>query len=144
MSTVRALFSARSARPKVEASMRALVQSAVFLASADGHVEESEVEALVDGLRAVMARTVGAELLDDYAKVPVLLDEARTALRHLATQGEGPFLAGLAAALEGDFKKDALEVALAVVFADGQTSQKEQAALDRLSRALGLSSPDVV
>jgi hypothetical protein len=42
---------------------------AVSLASADGHVEAPEVEVLVDGLRVVMARTVGPALLDDYAKV---------------------------------------------------------------------------
>ena len=143
MSTIRALFSARSARPKVEASMRALVHAAVYLASADGHVEETEVEALVDGLRAVVARTVGPELLDDYAKVSTLLDEARAAMRTLKTGGEAPFLAGITRALEGDFKKDAVDVALAVVFADGKTTAKKQTALDRLSQALGLSSPDV-
>ncbi|MCA2977733.1 MAG: tellurite resistance TerB family protein [Myxococcaceae bacterium] len=143
MSPPRPLFSARAARLKVGAAMRALVQAAVFLASADGHVEEPEVEALVDALRAVMARLVGDERLDDYAKVSTLLDEARGALRHLATQGETPYLEGVARALEGDLRRDALDVAQQVVFADGQASEAERAAVTRLASALGLPPPEL-
>lgn len=138
MSTVRHLFTARAARPKVEASMRALVQTAVYLASADGQIEESEIEALVDALRAVMVRTVGAENVDEYASLAVLLDEARAARRALAAQGEAAYLQGIEAVLEGDFRTDAIELAREVVRANGKTSTGEARALHELARVFKL------
>ncbi len=124
--------------------MRALVQSAVYLASADGHVDEEEVETLVDDLRAVMARSVGMENLDEYAKVSLLLDEARLAVRALATHGPDAFLSGVAAVLEGDFRRDALKMALDVVRADGVISDAEVRALETLAQAVGLAASDVL
>lgn len=142
--TVRHLFTARTARPKLEATLRALVQAAVYLASADGEVEELEVETLVDDLRAVMARSVGMENLDEYAKVPVLLDEARMAVQALATHGSDEFLSGIAAVLEGDFRRDALKIALDVVRSDGDISDPEVRALEALAKALGVPAADVL
>ncbi len=124
--------------------MRALVQAAVYLASADGHVDEKEIETLVDDLRAVMARSVGMENLDEYAKVSVLLDEARLAVRALATHGPAAFLSGVAAVLEGDFRRDALKLALDVVRADGAISDAEVRALETLAQAVGLPASDVL
>lgn len=144
MSTVRHLFTARLARPKVEASLRALVQAAVFLAAADGGVDEREVESLVDGLRAVLAKLVGSEHVDEYGKVSWLLDEARGALKTLKLQGDGPYLAAIAAALEGDLKRDAVKVAFDVVRADGLERPAERAALDTLAKALGLDVAEVL
>ena len=144
MSTVRHLFTARTARPKLEATVRALVQAAVFLASADGQVEEKEVETLVDDLRAVMARSVGLENLDEYAKVSVLLDEARLAVQALATHGPAEFLSGLAGVLEGDFRRDAVKIALDVVRADGDISDSEVRALETLAQAVGLPASEVL
>lgn len=142
--TVRHLFTARTARPKLEATLRALVQAAVYLASADGKVEELEVETLVDDLRAVMARSVGMENLDEYAKVSVLLDEARMAVQALATHGPAEFLSGIAAVLEGDFRGDALKIALDVVRSDGDISDAEVRALEALAKALGVPAADVL
>lgn len=144
MSSVRHLFTARTARPKLEATMRALVQAAVYLASADGRVEEKEIETLVDDLRAVMARSVGLESLDEYAKVSVLLDEARMAVQALATHGAPEFLSGIAGVLEGDFRRDALKIALDVVRADGDISESEVRALEALAKAVGLPAADVL
>jgi len=144
VSTVRHLFTARTARPKLEATVRALVQAAVFLASADGQVEEKEVETLVDDLRAVMARSVGLENLDEYAKVSVLLDEARLAVQALATHGPAEFLSGLAGVLEGDFRRDAVKIALDVVRADGDISDSEVRALETLAQAVGLPASEVL
>lgn len=138
MSTVRHLFTARAARPKIEASLRGLVQAAVFLASADGHVDEREIESLVDGLRAVLLRLVGVEHLDEYGKVSWLLDEARQAVHALSTHGPEPFLSSIGTVLEGDFKRDALKLALDVVRADGKVSASEQQALEALGTALGI------
>lgn len=143
MSTVRHLFSARTARPKLEATMRALVQSAVLLASADGSIEESELESLIDGLRAVVARSVGMEHLDDYATVAKLLDEARAAIRELSTKGEPALLAEIATVLEGDFRRDALKLALEVVKADGAVSPAETKALERLATAVSVDVSDL-
>lgn len=142
--TVRHLFTARTARPKLEATLRALVQAAVYLASADGKVEEPEVETLVDDLRAVIARSVGMENLDEYAKVSTLLDEARMAVQALATHGPDEFVAGLAAVLEGDFRRDALKLALDVVRANGTISNPEVRALEVLAKALGVPAADVL
>lgn len=142
--TVRHLFTARLARPKLEATLRALVQAAVYLASADGKVEELEIETLVDDLRAVMARSVGMENLDEYAKVSVLLDEARQGVQALATHGAAEFLAGIAAVLEGDFRRDALKIALDVVRSDGDISDAEIRALEALATAVGVPASDVL
>ena len=142
--TVRHLFTARMARPKLEATLRALVQAAVYLASADGKVAELEVETLVDDLRAVIARSVGMENLDEYAKVSVLLDEARQGVQALATHGPAEFLAGIAAVLEGDFRRDALKIALDVVRSDGDISDAEIRALEALATAVGLPASDVL
>jgi tellurite resistance protein len=144
MSTVRHLFTARAARPKVEASLRALVQASMFLAAADGEVDEREVESLVDGLRAVLLKLVGAEHLDEYGKVSWLLDEARAARKALTLRGPGPTLEGIAAALEGDLRRDAVKVAWDVVRADGLERPAERAALDTLAKALGLDVAEVL
>ncbi|MBL8923806.1 MAG: TerB family tellurite resistance protein [Myxococcaceae bacterium] len=143
MSTVRHLFTARLAKPKVEASLRALVQAAVFLASADGEVDEREVESLVDSLRAVLARLVGSEHLDEYGKVAWLLDEARVA-RQALKAGASPFLASIAAVLEGELKRDAVRVAFDVVLADGREAPAERAALETLATALGVTVDDAL
>lgn len=143
MSTIRHLFTARTARPKLEASMRAITRAAIYLASADGTVQESEIEALVDDVRAVVARSVGIDHVDEYAKVAMLLDDARAAVKALAVEGRPAFVEGLAKVLEGDFRRDALKVALDVVRADGTVSPAEQRALDELARALGLEPSDL-
>lgn len=118
--------------------MRAITRAAIYLASADGAVQESEIEVLVDNLRAVVARSVGDEHVDEYAKVSMLLDDARGALKALAVEGRPAFVENLAKELEGDFRRDALKVALDVVRADGVVAAAEQTALDELARALGL------
>lgn len=141
---IRHLFTARSARPRVEATVKALVQTAVTLASADGRVEEREIESLVDGLRAVMIKTVGEEHVDEYAKVSLLLDEARSAVRHLASAGEPMLIAEIADALEGEFKQDALMVASAVVWADGIVTEAERATLARLAAALEIGADEML
>lgn len=144
MSTVRHLFTARLAKPRVEASLRALVQAAIFLASADDEVDEREVESLVDSLRAVLAKLVGSEHLDEYGKVSWLLDEARAARKSLKASGEGPFLAAIAGVLEGELKRDAVRVAFDVVLADGQERPAERAALDTLAKTLGVAVDDAL
>ncbi|MER2559758.1 MAG: tellurite resistance TerB family protein [Myxococcaceae bacterium] len=143
MSTIRHLFTARTARPKLEASMRAITRAAIYLASADGAVQEAEIEALVDDVRDVVARSVGIENVDEYAKVTMLLDDAREALRALGAQGRPAFVEALAKGLEGDFKRDALKVALDVVQADGRVTEAEQRALEELSRALGVQASEL-
>ncbi|MBE2249863.1 MAG: TerB family tellurite resistance protein [Myxococcus sp.] len=144
MTPVRHLFTSRLARPKLEATVRALVRTAVYLAAADGKVEEPEVEALVDHLRAVMARAVGAENVDEYATVPVLLDTARAATRALHAEGEAAYVAGIAEVLEGDFRRDALKLAVEVVRANGTISAAEKRAAETLARALGVPAGDVL
>ncbi len=124
--------------------MRAITRAAIYLASADGHVQESEIEALVDDVRDVVARSVGIENVDEYAKVTMLLDDAREALRALAVEGRPAFVAALAKGLEGDFRRDALKVALDVVHADGTVTEAEQRALAELSHALGVQPSDLV
>lgn len=138
MSAIRHLFTARTARPKLEASIRAITRAAIYLATADGTVQEVELEALVDDVRDVLARSVGSENVDEYATVAMLLDEARAAVKALAVEGRPAFVEGLATVLEGDFRRDALKVALDVVRADGLVSAGEQRALDELSHALGV------
>lgn len=124
--------------------MRAITRAAIYLASADGAVQESEIEALVDDVRDVVARSVGIEHVDEYAKVAMLLDEARAAVKALAVEGRPAFVQGLAKVLEGDFRRDALKVALDVVRADGVVSPAEQASLEELSHALGVEPSDLV
>lgn len=136
MSELRHLFTARSARPQLEAAVRALVQAAIVIASADGKVEEREVEALVDALRATLARLVGAEGVDDFAQVPHLLDEARHAMRLLARDGEPAVLDAISTALQGDLRAEALRIAQAVVAADGTMSDAETRAVERLRTSL--------
>lgn len=124
--------------------MRAITRAAIYLASADGAVQESEIEALVDTLRNVVARSVGVEHVDEYAKVSMLLDDARAALKALAVEGRPAFVENLAKELEGDFRRDAVKVALDVVRADGVVAAAEQTALDELAHALGLEPSELV
>lgn len=138
MSELRHLFSAQSAKPKVEASLRALIRAAVYLASADGEIQPAELEVLIDSLRAVLTKRVGPEHLEEYSKVPFLLDEARVAVRELASQGERALLTRIAAALEGDFRKDAIALAREVVLANGTVTDAERTSLDKLAAAVGL------
>ncbi len=138
MSELRHLFSARSARPKVEASIRALVQAAIYLASADGDVQEPEVETLVDDLRDVILDRVGEEHLDEYANVGKLLDTAREARRELMMNGEQALLIHLHTVLEGNFRQEAIRVALDVVRADGKVTEAERTCLQKLGTALGV------
>lgn len=144
MSELRHLFSARSARPKIEASIRAVVQAAIYLASADGEVKEPEVEVLVDDLRAVMLERVGEEQLDTYVNVGKLLDIAREARRELMMNGEQALLIHLHTVLEGNFRKEALRVALDVVRADGKVTDAERSCLDKLGAALGVEVGEVL
>jgi tellurite resistance protein len=119
--------------------MRACVQAAIFLASADGKVEEAEVEALIDALRAILSTSVKGERVEKFSSVAWLIDEARLARRLLATNGEAAYLKALAGSVDDTGAQQVLQVAVQV--ADGQVKDIEHLALGRLAAALKLPPP---
>ena len=74
--------------------------------------------------------------------VPRLLDWAREGVRDFAMKGEPAFLADIAAALTGDFRRDALLVAFRVLASDHTIEPREEAAFRRLVEALGYDGPE--
>lgn len=140
--SIRKIFSARAAQPKVEAALQAIVKAAVFLGCADGSLEEVEVDSLVDGVREVARKAVGDALAAKLVPVPRLLDWARQALHDFASRGEAAFLEDTARALQGDFKRDALMVAFRVLAADHTIEPREEAAFRRLVAALGYEAQE--
>jgi len=137
--TVRKLLAAKAARPQVEALLRGLVRAAVYVGRSDGVVREVEVDSLIDAVRDVVTRAVGAEALGDLASTPRLLDWAREARAKLRTSGEEAFLAEVAKAFEAGHKHDALIVAYRICAADGAIKPPEVAAFRKLAQAMGLA-----
>ncbi|MEW5737604.1 MAG: hypothetical protein AB1938_01695 [Myxococcota bacterium] len=136
--TVRKILSAPSARPHVESLLRGLVHAAVYMAHSDGVYREVEVDSLIDAVRDVVKHAVGEESLGEVASTPRLLDWGREARALLRTKGEDAFLADVAKAFQGGFKRDALIVAYRICAADGKVKPSEAAAFRKLATAMGL------
>lgn len=130
---IRKIFSAKAARAQLDAAVEATVRAAVYLGAADGTLSEQEVEALVDGVRAVARSVAGDDYVREKVTVPRLMDLAREALHARAAKGDAAYLAEVAAALQGDFKRAALLVAWRVIAGDGAITPREEAAFHRLA-----------
>lgn len=141
MSELRHLFSARAARPKIEGAVRAIVRVAVYLAGADGVIGESELEALVDGVRRHLGTLVGVENVESYVTLSSLLDEAREARRVRNVLSEDDYLQSLHQALEGNLRAAAVQVAVDVIRADGKLMPTEITGLAKLCATLGVEVP---
>ena len=136
--TVRKILSARTARPKVEGMMEALVHAAVFIGGADGRFGEDELNVFIDSMREVVSAAVGEEFLDTMASTARLLDQARGARHELLAKGAARFLAELAPRFPGAFARDGLVLAYRIVLADGKVTDKEAAAFEQLATAVGV------
>lgn len=141
--TVRKILSARAARPHVEALLKGLVHAAVYMAHSDGVFREVEVDSLIDSVRDVVRRAVGEEFLGELASTPQLLDWGREARAALRTTKEEDYLAEVAQAFQGGFKRDALIVAYRICAADGAIKPPEAAAFRKLAQAMGLSGHEL-
>ncbi len=139
---IRKIFSAKAARAKLDAAVEATVRAAVYLGASDGTLSEQEVEALVDGVRAVARSVAGDDYVREKVTVPRLMDLAREALHARAAKGDAAYLAELARALHGDFKRAALLVAWRVVAGDGAITPREEAAFHRVAQAVDLEGPE--
>ncbi len=138
MSGVRKILSARTARPKVEEMLAALVDAAAFIGRADGRFSEAELNVFIDSLREVVAAAVGDEAVESLVTTPRLLDLARSARARLRAEGPERFLEALAPRFPGAFAGDGLVLAYRIVLADGHVTAEEAAAFRRLAGALGL------
>lgn len=136
--TVRKILSARTARPKVEGMLQALVEAAVFIGGADGRFGEEELDVFIDSMREVVSAAVGDEFLDSLGATSRLLDQARHARGQLLKLGAPAYLQSLAPHFEGEFARDGLVLAYRVVLADGQVTTKEAEAFEALAKALGV------
>lgn len=136
--TVRKILSARTARPKVEGMLQALVEAAVFIGGADGRFGEEELDVFIDSMREVVSAAVGDEFLDSLGATSRLLDQARAARHALNKQGVEAYLKALAPRFAGDFARDGLVLAYRVVLADGKVTPKEADAFAQLAAALGV------
>ncbi|MBL8913992.1 MAG: TerB family tellurite resistance protein [Archangium sp.] len=143
--TVRKILSARSARPKVEGMLEALVEAAVFIGGSDGRFGEEELNVFIDTMREVVTAAVGDELVDSMAATPKLLDQARTARKSLSSLGEEKYLAALAPKFltHGPFARDGMVLAWRVVLADGRVTDNEASAFERLAGALHVHVDEV-
>lgn len=143
--TVRKILSARSARPKIEGMLQALVEAAVFIGGSDGRFGEEELNVFIDTMREVVTAAVGDELVDSMAATPKLLDQARTARRELSSLGEEKYLAALAPKFlaHGPFARDGMVLAWRVVLADGRVTEKEAEAFEKLAGALHVHVDEV-
>lgn len=141
--TVRKILSARTARPKVDEMLGALVHAAVFIGGADGRFGEEELEVFIDSMREVVSAAVGPEFLDTAASTSKLLDFARVARRDLLAKGEQRFLAELAPKFPGAFSRDGLVLAYRIVLADGKVTEKEAKAFEALADSLGVDVSEI-
>jgi len=136
--TVRKILSARTARPKVEGMLQALVEAAVFIGGSDGRFGEEELDVFIDSMREVVSAAVGDDFLESMASTSKLLDQARAARKELLAKGGTAFLIQLAPKFPGTFARDGLVLAYRVVLADGVVTEKEAAAFEALAGALGV------
>ncbi|MFT3711979.1 MAG: hypothetical protein QM817_30425 [Archangium sp.] len=143
--TVRKILSARSAKPKVEEMLQALVEAAVFIGGSDGRFGEEELNVFIDTMREVVTAAVGDEFVDSMAATPKLLDLARRARASLRTSGEAKFLEAVAPKFlkHGPFARDGMVLAWRVVLADGRVTEKEAAAFEALAKALNVEIDEV-
>lgn len=141
--TVRKILSARTARPKVEGMMEALVHAAVFIGGADGRFGEDELNVFIDSMREVVSSAMGEEFLDAMASTAKLLDQARAARHELLAKGQTRFLAELAPRFPGNFARDGLVLAYRIVLADGKVTETEAAAFGALAAAVGVESNEI-
>jgi|GEM_PF-6316904 tellurite resistance protein len=141
--TVRKILSARTARPKVEGMLQALVEAAVFIGGADGRFGEEELDVFIDSMREVVSAAVGDEFLDSMASTSKLLDQARQARKELLARGGTAFLLQLVPKFPGAFARDGLVLAYRVVLADGKVTEKEAQAFEALASALGVEVSEV-
>ncbi len=135
---VRKILSARTALPRVEAMLEALVEAAVFIGRADGQFGEEELEVFIDSMREVVGAAVGEDFLETLASTTRLLDQARGARARLQTGGRPAFLSQLAPKFHGEFARDGLVLAYRVVLADGHVTEGEARAFSELAGALGV------
>ncbi|MFZ5443051.1 MAG: hypothetical protein ACOZQL_23795 [Myxococcota bacterium] len=136
--TVRKILSARTARPKVEGMLQALVDAAVFIGGADGRFGEEELDVFIDSMREVVSAAVGDEFLETLGATARLLDQARLARQRLVGEGVERYLKDLAPRFQGDFARDGLVLAYRVVLADGKVTLKEAEAFSQLAAVLGV------
>jgi tellurite resistance protein len=143
--TVRKILSARSARPRVEEMLQALVEAAVFIGGSDGRFGEEELNVFIDTMREVVTAAVGDEFVDSMAATSRLLDLARAGRGALRTHGEAKFLEALAPKFlkHGPFARDGMVLAWRVVLADGRVTEKEAAAFEALAKALHVDVDEV-
>lgn len=143
--TVRKILSARSARPKVDGMLQALVEAAVFIGGSDGRFGEEELNVFIDTMREVVTSAVGDDFVDSMASTAKLLDQARTARRRLSADGEEKYLSTLAPKFlaHGPFARDGMVLAWRVVLADGRVTDAEAAAFEKLAQALKVDVEEV-
>ncbi|MFO0595707.1 MAG: hypothetical protein U0228_10390 [Myxococcaceae bacterium] len=141
--TVRKILSAKSARPKVEGMLEALVDAAVFIGGSDGQFGEPELEVFIDTMREVVSAAVGEEFVETMASTPRLLTMARKARATLTQKGKDAFLAELAPRFQGSFGRDGLVLAWRVVLADGRVTATEAAAFEAFAAALHIDVDEV-
>ena len=136
--TVRKILSARTARPKVDEMLEALVEAAVFIGRADGRFGEEELDTFIDSMREVVRAAVGEEFLDSLGATSGLLDRARKARRTMLSIGREKYLEQLAPKFPGAFARDGLVLAYRIVLADGEVTSNEAEAFEQLAKALGV------
>jgi len=134
---IRRILSARSARPRVEAALDAIVAASTWMSASDGELSEEEIDTLVSAVKQIAEHAVGKEAAAQIAATPRLLDQARATRARLSSEGEEAVLKDVVAALEGDFRRDAMVAAYRVITADGKLQAGEIAAFRRLAEALG-------
>lgn len=138
MSGVRKILSARTARPKVEEMLGALVEAAAYIGKADGRFSEAELNVFIDSLREVVSAAVGDEAVETLAATPRLLDLARAARAKLLKEGPLAYVEALAPRFPGAFARDGLILAYRIALADGHVTPEEATAFRELASAFGL------
>lgn len=138
MSGVRKILSARTARPRVDEMLEALVEAAAYIGKADGRYSEPELNVFIDSLREVVSVAVGDEAVDTLAATPRLLDLARAARAKLLKLGPLSYLEALAPRFPGAFARDGLILAHRIALADGRVTPEEATAFRELAGAFGL------
>jgi len=126
-------YSSKSERSGASPSATALVETMCLAACVDGRLEDGEAVALAGQIMA----TPGFEHLG----ADQLAEMVREMVARLAEDGLEKRVAAIAQALSTDAKAREEAFALATLFAlfDGEILDEEQALLDSLQKALGIS-----
>ena len=123
-------------------SMGLIVQFGVFTAMSDGTMDQSEATVI----KGWIQKTVSSIIQDHSADIKLILNLAFKNAFEKARVGELNFtnlISELNEVGNSTFKSQALELAFAVLSADGNIENSELKVIDNLVRGLGLDSKEV-